>query len=101
MEKEVEDFLKNKLKLELHSQKSKIIFLSHGIDFIGFRNFYYFKLVRRRNVRNIENKIDQFLQIKISKKKMLEIFLGWNAYAMWANNYELRLKIFQEIIDLI
>ena len=36
-------FLKEKLKLELHPQKSRITNLSRGIDFVGFRNFYYFK----------------------------------------------------------
>ena len=38
---EIDNFLRDKLKLELHPQKSKIISLSRGIDFVGFRNFYY------------------------------------------------------------
>ena len=33
-------FLNNNLRLELHQEKSKIISLSRGIDFVGFRNFY-------------------------------------------------------------
>ena len=37
--KEISNFLKEKLKIELHPQKSKIIPLSKGIDFLGFRNF--------------------------------------------------------------
>ena len=42
-------FLKNELKLELHPEKSKIVLLGGGVDFVGFRNFYQFKLLRKRN----------------------------------------------------
>ncbi|PIN94958.1 hypothetical protein COU53_01510 [Candidatus Pacearchaeota archaeon CG10_big_fil_rev_8_21_14_0_10_30_48] len=48
--KEIENFLRERLKLELHPDKSKIINLSKGIDFVGFRNFYYFRLLRKRNI---------------------------------------------------
>ena len=40
-------FLINELKLELHPDKSRVIPLSRGIDFVGFRNFYHFRLLRR------------------------------------------------------
>ncbi|MDA3836055.1 MAG: RNA-directed DNA polymerase [Nanoarchaeota archaeon] len=50
---EIVDFLEDKLKLELHPDKSKIINLSRGVDFGGFRNFYYYKLLRKRNIRSI------------------------------------------------
>ncbi len=50
---EIEEFLKETLKLELHAQKSKIISLSRGIDFVGFRNFYYFRLLILKKIYNI------------------------------------------------
>ncbi len=84
--KEIEVFLKEKLKLELHPDKSKIISLSKGVDFVGFRNFYYFKLPRKRNVKNMEHKIKLFNNGKISYEKFFEIFQGWSAYSSWANN---------------
>ena len=40
----INEFLKAELKIELHEQKSRIIPLSRGVDFIGFRNFYYYRL---------------------------------------------------------
>jgi len=40
---EIDRFLRDKLKIELHPEKSKIILLSRGIDFVGFRNFYVHK----------------------------------------------------------
>ena len=86
---QISGFLKEKLKLEIHTEKSKIISLSRGIDFVGFRNFYYFKLLRKRNLRNMEDKIKMFNSGKISFEKFLEVFQGWSAYAKWANSYEL------------
>ena len=68
------------LKLELHKDKSKIISLSKGVDFVGFRNQFYFKLLRRRNINKIRVKINNYNEEKTTKEKMCEIFQGWNAY---------------------
>jgi len=87
--KEIQDFLREKLKLELHPDKSKIISLSRGIDFVGFRNFYYFKLLRKRNIRNMRRKIKLFNKFEMDYSKFLEIFQGWQAYAKWANTHKL------------
>ncbi|MEK6890614.1 MAG: RNA-directed DNA polymerase, partial [Nanoarchaeota archaeon] len=78
---EINWFLKEELKLELNHDKSKITSLSKGIDFVGFRNFYYFKLLRKRNIKNMEIKIKMFNESLISKDKLLESFQGWQAYA--------------------
>jgi len=90
---EIIQFLKEKLKLEIHPDKSKIVPLLRGIDFVGFRNFYYYKLLRKRDIRKIINKIRNYKKGNIIEEKMLEIFQGWNAYAKWANSYKLRNKI--------
>lgn len=95
--KEVEIFLKNKLKLELHPEKSKIINLSRGVDFVGFRNFYNYRLLRKRNIGNIRRKISLFNQGKIGKDKFKEIWQGWCAYANWANSYNLKKRIIKSI----
>ena len=88
--KEVDKFLKTKLKLELHPQKSKITLLSKGIDFVGFRNFYHHRLLRKRNVRGMKGKIELFKEGKIFLEKFSEICQGWEAYAKWADAYKLR-----------
>ena len=93
-------FLQNNLKLELHPDKSKIKPLSQGIDFLGFRNFFHFKLLRKRNIRKIFSKINKYKKDKITKKEILDIFQGWNAYAKWANSYKLRRKIVKKIYTL-
>ncbi len=90
---EINKFLRKKLKIELHPDKSRIISLSRGIDFVGFRNFYYFRLLRKRNFRGILNKIKKYKLGRISKEKILESFQGWNAYAKWSNSFKLRKKV--------
>jgi len=94
---EINNFLKKELKLELHPEKSKIIFLSRGVDFVGFRNFYYYRLLRKRNIRKIFSIIEKFQLGCISYEKLLETFQGWNAYAKWADSYKLRKIIFSRI----
>jgi RNA-directed DNA polymerase len=86
---EIELFLKEKLVLELHPEKSKIVSLSKGIDFVGFKIFYHHKLLRKRNLRKIEQKIQEFKEGKIPQEKFAEIFNGWNAYAKWGNCHNL------------
>ena len=93
----IKDFLNKSLNLELHLEKSKIVNLSKGVDFVGFRNFYYFKLLRKRNIKKMQSRIDLFNEELISYEKMDESFQGWNAYAQWANCYKLR-KIFLKIV---
>ena len=93
----INDFLKKELKLELHQDKSKIISLSRGIDFIGFRNFYYFRLLRKRNIKNMENKIKKYEKGLINDAEIQEIFQGWQAYAKWANSYKLIKRMNKDI----
>jgi RNA-directed DNA polymerase len=86
---QINDFLSSKLKLELHPDKSKIIPLSKGIDFVGFRNFYHYRLLRKRNIGKIRNKIVSFKKGEIDYGKFIESFNGWYAYAKWANTNNL------------
>jgi len=94
---QIDFFLKEKLKLKLHPDKSKIIPLSRGIDFVGFRNFYYHKLLRKRNIRKMLSVVSRYKNGEISKEKLLESFQGWNAYAKWANSYNLRREVVRKI----
>src|SRR3989344_4798312 len=59
----------NYLKLELHPNKSKIISLTKPINFVGFRIFYYYKLLKKFNRKNIQEKLNKFSTLlkKITK----------------------------------
>jgi retron-type reverse transcriptase len=93
----IEEFLKDNLKLELHPQKSSIVPLSRGVDFVGFRNFYDYRLLRKRNIRRMKFKVNKYQENLISKEKIMESFQGWNAYSKWANSYGVRKKVLSGI----
>lgn len=96
----IDKFLKDKLKLELHHQKSKVYSMSNGIDFVGFRNFYHFRLPRKRNIRKMENKITQYSNDKMSHKSLMESYQGWQAYAKLGNTLKQRRKILKRIYKI-
>jgi hypothetical protein len=98
---EIDKFLRAKLKIELHSQKSRIISLSRGVDFIGFRSFCHFRLLRKRNIRNMHKKVELYKQGIIDFSTLKDSYQGWQAYAKWANTYKLRKRIKKNIIGLL
>nr|AQS32202.1 hypothetical protein [uncultured archaeon]AQS33210.1 hypothetical protein [uncultured archaeon] len=94
---QIDPFLRERLKIELHPQKSRIIPLSRGTDFVGFRNFYRFRLVRKRNIRKMQKRINELKKCEISYWKLMESCQGWQAYVKWSNSFNLRKKILKEI----
>ena len=96
--KEIEIFLKERLTLELHPEKSRIISISRGIDFVGFRNFYYHKLLRKRNIKSIQTKIRELRENKITFEKFIESFQGWNSYTKWSNSYNLSSRLIKSLV---
>lgn len=87
----IASFLKNKLDLELHQGKSKIIKIKQGINFLGFRLFKYHKLLRKANIRTMKRRLAQ------DYDKTYQFLEGWNAYARFGNTFNLRNKINTEV----
>jgi RNA-directed DNA polymerase len=98
---EIDKFLKEQLKIELHPQKSKVISLSKRIDFLGFRSYWNCKLLKKRNIRTMLSKIRDYEKGIISFSKIFDIYKGWMAYAKWANTYKLRNKMIFRIIKIL
>ena len=90
------DFLKE-IKLNLHQQKSEIIPLQKGITFLGYRIFYHYKLLRKRNrshfLRKFEKRLQLYKEGLISDKQLIENLQGWFGYAQWADTYSFRKEI--------
>jgi len=91
--RQIDGFLRENLKIELHPEKSGIRALSRGVDFVGFRNFYHHRLLRKRNAKKMLMKIRLFKKNELTADKLLESFQGWNAYAKWADSFKLRNEI--------
>jgi len=94
------EFLKT-IKLELHPEKSNIIPLNKGINFLGFRIFYHYKLLKKSNLRGFRMRLSDwkgaYVAREISKEKLDEKINGWTEYARHGNTYRLRLDIRKRI----
>ena len=81
----IESYLKFSLGLKLHPDKSKIFSLHRGVTFLGYRNFYHHRLLRKRNLNYFHKKLESmkvcYKQGSLTKEKLMERVNGWFAYA--------------------
>ncbi|MBI5390005.1 group II intron reverse transcriptase domain-containing protein [Candidatus Woesearchaeota archaeon] len=93
------------LCLQLHPGKSRILPLSKGIPFLGFKVFYHCKRVRRNNIRSMEQRLRYLLNAcreeEMDYQCLLDVLQGWNAYAMHGNSYHLRQRIVSWVRDAL
>lgn len=98
---EIRIFLNNKLALELHPDKSRIIPARQGIEFLGMRIFPHYKLLKKKNLGKFYRKLDLFYTDYEHKNTNYDIIYnsleGWCAYATNANTYKLRTKIMKTV----
>jgi len=101
---QINEFLKI-IKLELHNDKSKIIPLYKGANFLGFRIFYHYKLLKKSNIRLFRKRLEElevlYKNKEISRDKLFEKIDGWMEYARYGNTYKLRKIIQKEISSLL
>jgi hypothetical protein len=101
---EITAFLHERLELELHPEKSKIIPMGNGITLLGFRVFYHYKLLKKSNARRIWKRLEKFKHWhdngEVSRKEIVQSLEGWLAYAGFADSYNLRRKIVAKFNDL-
>ncbi|MDD3175264.1 MAG: reverse transcriptase domain-containing protein [Candidatus Nanoarchaeia archaeon] len=90
-------FLKEQLNIYLHPEKSKILDLNKGVNFLGFRVFPYHILLAKRNLRKFQKSLlklqYRYLYENLSREKVVEKLEGWIAYSSNANTFKLRKKI--------
>ncbi len=93
----IDKFLKINLKLELHPDKSQIISLNKPINFLGFRIFYHYKLLKKSNRDKIKRKLKKFKK-EFSKNKtnydeIYDSFQGSFAYMEQANTFRFKKEL--------
>ena len=93
-------YLKN-LKLELHPDKSKILPLRSSITLLGYRIYYYHKLLRKSNLKKFEREFKNELELckmgRRSQKEVLKSLQGWFGYSIWADTYKFRKNIIKKL----
>jgi len=83
----IKDFFQNKLALTLHPEKIFIRTLYSGIDFLGWVNFYGYRVLRTKTKKRMLNKISEN-----QKSETLNSYLGLLKHG---NTYNLHLKIIE------
>ncbi len=94
---ELNIFLKEKLMLELHPEKSRLISIKRGVTFLGFRIFPKYRLLKKSNSGRIWKRLEKFKQKyekgEINRSEVLQSLEGWLAYAKFADTYKFRKRV--------
>ena len=103
----IELFLREKLDLNLHPDKSKILRLENGIGFLGLRIFSHHKRIKKGNIRRFDKKFKRLHKLyendHIEREKVLEHFEGWLSYISHANTFKYRkhmVRMFNQLFPL-
>ncbi|MDP3699187.1 MAG: reverse transcriptase domain-containing protein [Nanoarchaeota archaeon] len=99
----INGFLRRNLLLDLHPQKSRIKPLASGLDFVGYRIFYYHVLLRKRNLRKMEHKLKEMQELYktkiISKETVDQTLNGWFGYMNGSNTHNLRQSMLKRVAE--
>ena len=101
LKNQINQFLREKLKLEFHPQKANIFPANLGIDFLGYRIFGTHRLLRKSTVkrfvkrtRSYQKKLKENL---MPEEKFNQSLQSWLAYAKFGNSWGLRRDLFEKL----
>jgi len=96
----VKQYVENVLKIEFNN-KTKLFPLSQGIDFLGYRQFYGFRLLRKRCIRKNKRKFRKFNELfnrgLIDFEKINQSVQSFIGHAKWANSWRIRESILSKL----
>ncbi len=85
------------MKLELHHQKTNIFPLHCGVNFVGYRVFCHYKLLKKSNIRLMNSRMAEFKRLHdegiMTHAKVAESLESWMSYARYADSYKTRRRI--------
>ena len=85
------------LKIKLHPDKTGIHALRNGITFMGYRVFYHYRLLRKRNIRYFMKKFQKNIFLynnqEISEEQLESRINGWLGYAKFGNTFNFRKQL--------
>lgn len=96
-------FLRKKLLLELHPEKTKINSADYGVDFLGLKIFPDHKIMKKRNILSFKRKLKALCEKydggEIMYDQIYDFLEGWIAYAKNADTYKVKKKIIKSVED--
>ena len=81
------------LRLELKDDFKVFPVESRGIDFVGYRFFHTYTLLRKRMKKRIFKRIGKYNKGKISEDTFKKSMASYNGWLKWSDSYRLREKI--------
>jgi len=91
------EFLRTRLRLELHPRKVEIRPFHQGIDFLGYVVLPYHRVLRtktkRRMVRKLTARLGEFFNGDIASSALNQTFQSYLGLMTHADTFELKLKI--------
>ncbi|MCX8015814.1 MAG: reverse transcriptase/maturase family protein [Patescibacteria group bacterium] len=93
IKRQIQKFLRDKLRLELHPKKANIFPINKGIDFLGYKIFFNYRLLRKNTVKRFIRRLKKHQQqlknnlIKINDFK--KTFYSWLVYAQFGKSWRL------------
>ena len=94
-------FLHQRLALQLHPDKSRIIPTDRGVNFLGLKIFAHHRLIKKKNLQHFQRKL-QFLcsryeQGLINYDAIYDFLEGWVAYTKNSNTHVLQKRILNSV----
>lgn len=90
----IEEFLRDKLKLKM--SKCDLFQTSQGVDFLGYRHFRGYLLLRMRTAKRVKKRLPalekKFREGKISQDRFRSCIESTYGWVKWANTHNFQLK---------
>lgn len=101
----ISEFLRERLNLKLHPRKSRIFPLARGVDFLGYRSFYYYKLLRQGSVKRIRDRLrvlgKEYRECQKDLSEIRSSVMAWQGYSKHADTYRLRKDLLKDLKFLV
>jgi hypothetical protein len=99
--REIEDYLRDNLDLKVKENWQVFPVEVRGIDFVGYRHFYDYKLLRKGTCKKFKRKLID-IKKKQDKKEMISYsewcsINSYNGWLKWCDSYRLRDKYVKPI----
>lgn len=93
--KKIESFLFNCLKLKF--SKCQLFPVSHGVDFLGYRHFRKYILLRKSTAKRVRKRLSRLPHMlaegKINSEQFRSSIASTHGWLKWANTYNFQLAI--------
>lgn len=101
----IKDYLSNNLKLELKDNHQVFPVESRGIDFVGYRHFYNYKLLRKTTCKRFKKQATTIL-MKYRRNELMtrREWCSINSYSgwlIWCNSHRLSVKYIAPLIPAL